>query len=99
MKKKIKKPVFYVFSDNIEEVKKEFSSVDANLEYISNVGDDIDELSVMIACNHFIISNSSFSWWAQYLSESKDKIVLAPAKWTASNENQDIYMDSWERVS
>jgi hypothetical protein len=38
-------------------------------------------LQLMIACKHFIIPNSSFAWWAAFLSDFKKKRVLYPERW------------------
>ena len=53
----------------------------------------------MKACNHFIISNSSLSWWAQFLGECKEKTVLAPSKWlNFGHEGDRLYQDNWELI-
>ena len=51
-------------------------------------------------CKHFVISNSTFSWWAQFLSENNDKIVVAPNKWQKEDEKNalDIYLDNWKLI-
>ena len=74
---------FFVFSDDVEDVKK-------NMHFPFDVtyerGDDPvwEKLRLMYSCKHFIISNSTFSWWAQYLSRNPDKIVYAPIPWVWS---------------
>ena len=43
---------------------------------------DTQELTVMSSCKHFIIANSSFSWWGAWLNPDHAKVVIAPRTWT-----------------
>lgn len=84
----------FVFSDNVELVREELN-LQSDVYYISP---DIDEQQTMYLgslCKNFIISNSSFSWWMQYLSRWADKLVLAPSRWYASECPCDIYLKDW----
>ena len=93
MKAELDNPTFFLFSDDIKWVKDNYK--DANYVYVENANKDYQELELMYNCKHFIMSNSSFSWWAQYLSDYDDKIVIAPAKWMPNDIVSDIYMDNW----
>lgn len=39
-------------------------------------------MTIMAKAKHFIIPNSSFSWWAAWLSVREDRRVVAPAVWS-----------------
>lgn len=97
---KTENPVFYVFSnthDDIEWIKNCYDFSQYNVKYVDLNNPDYEELRLMYSCNHFIVSNSTFSWWAQYLGEHENKLVVAPSKWN-KRENVDdtgIYMDNW----
>jgi hypothetical protein len=52
-------------------------------------------------CDHFIISNSSFSWWGAWLSISPNKVVIAPDTWFGPEiieDTKDIYCDDWIKI-
>ncbi len=95
--KRIKNPVFYVFSDDIEWVKSNFPN---NAEFIFaesfEKGKDYEDLYLMSQCKHNIIANSSFSWWSAWLNEHIDKIVICPKNWFQIDINtEDLIPYSW----
>ncbi|EHC0071351.1 alpha-1,2-fucosyltransferase [Escherichia coli] len=52
----------------------------------------------MSKCKNNIISNSSFSWWAAWLNENKNKTVIAPSKWFKKDIKHDIIPESWVKL-
>ena len=94
-------PVFYIFSNNSEDIQwiKENYKFSLPVSYIDLKNQDFEELRLMMNCKHFILSNSSFSWWASYLSENKNKQIVAPSKWnTGIWDMRDIYLTSWHII-
>lgn len=94
-------PTYYYFSDDIQYTKEMFkNNINNNDKFISGYK-DYEELYIMSQCNHFIIANSTFSWWAAYLSSKEsefDKIVICPNPWFGIKGPQDfhsIYCKNW----
>lgn len=92
----------YVFSDDIEWCEKNMSffhpTVFVKAEYAGPRSQW--HFALMRAARHFIIPNSSFSWWAAWLSDNPQKIVIAPQHWfTDSTINtQDLIPSAWIRI-
>ena len=97
IKERIPQAHFYIFSDD----KKFINNLKIDNSTIINQDNrlkDIQEMMLMSKCRHNIVANSSFSWWAAWLNENPDKIVLAPDIWINNARQDDIYSDYMIRI-
>jgi len=83
---------FLIFSDDIKWCKKIFPEgvvfMEDNNQY--------EDLCLMSLCNHNVISNSSYSWWAAYLNQFKNKKVVVPSNWfIPAKPLTDLYLKNW----
>ena len=91
---------FMIFSDDIEWCQQMFGGISRH-EIGYRIGyDEISDLMILSSCAHTIMSNSSYSWWAQYLNPNPDKVVVAPKKdrWFGPqlpHDVKDLYDDKW----
>jgi hypothetical protein len=76
----VENPVFFFFSNDIEWVRKEMA-IEGEKYYEPDNNPLWETFRMMYCCKHFIISNSTLSWWAQYLSRNENKIVVSPDHW------------------
>lgn len=82
--RKTKHTLFLVFSDDkakAEEAIKKMGASGTNNYLIINNLSGIEEFCLQSLCDHFITANSSYSWWASYLSKNENKIIIQPKKW------------------
>ena len=85
----------YIFSDDIDWCKDNFKGD----RFKFSDQNFIEDFELMTKCSYHIIANSSFSWWAAWLSDSKK--VIAPAKWfgpKGPGSAEDIIPDAWIKL-
>ena len=77
IKQKINRPIIFVFTDDIEWSKKILSE-QQNIFFIENTSNHLEDFWLMRNCKHFIIPDSTFSWWASSLGAKSHSIILKP---------------------
>lgn len=103
MKERVPEAVFYVFSNDPVWAKswvKQQENEKNPMVVIEGAGEDTGYLDLMLMseCRHYILANSSFSWWGAWLGKAKDKCVIAPAVWQNGKAQEDIYTEQMIRL-
>lgn len=94
--------IFYVFTNDLEwscwSLKKHTNGKNKVIPIEVTEHRDYEALVLMSRCKHNILANSSFSWWASYLNDNPDKMVIAPEKWLNGWDCTDIYRPDMIKV-
>ena len=82
IKKRLENPRFFVFSDNLEAAKKSIKSLSNDITWVDcnkQKNGVYADFWLMTQCKHFIIANSTFSWWAAWLMEFRnpESLIIA----------------------
>lgn len=92
----------YLFSDDLDWSKKTFGD-DKSITIVGHehAGPQFGNyLQLMQLCTHFIIPNSTFAWWAAWLGEQEESIILAPERWfgTDKYDYKDVVPKRWTKM-
>lgn len=87
-----------VCADNIEYAKKHMDCW--NGVYFAHGASDIEQFYLGSKCTHFILPNSTFSWWQAYLGEKEGSVVVRPSKYfkgylEKTHDDKDFWEKHW----
>lgn len=98
IRRHVMSPYFFVFSDDMEWVKKNLR-IDGRVMFVDhNQGEEsYNDMRLMSMCKHHIVANSTFSWWGAWLGADSEKSVVAPKRWFngGSVDARDLYGTNW----
>ncbi|WP_346318551.1 alpha-1,2-fucosyltransferase [Chitinophaga sp. YIM B06452] len=99
---KLEAPVFYIFSDDVLWCRENLKEIEGLTFIDDSFYDEPSKsyLQLMSSCKHFIISNSTYSWWASWLGSSKGNLTIAPNEWFTdqTRDTKDIYGPEWIKL-
>jgi len=101
MEQQIVDPHFFVFGDDPKWAKKYLKSKHpiTFVEHNLKTNHYYEDIRLTSLCQHNIISNSTFCWWAAYFNQNPQKIVLAPKPWfKAKINNTGLIQPSWIEI-
>ncbi len=97
MREKTSNPHFFIFSDDPKWAAENFKDQDMNIVSSEEYRSPCVDMYLMSQCKHQIIANSSYSWWAAWLNQNREKIVISPGKWTF-NTDASPALNNWLKI-
>lgn len=96
IKNKVKKPKFFIFSDDFDWVKQNLELENSIFVDLNRANNSYKDMYLMSQCKHNIIANSTFSWWGAWLNRNANQIVIRPTRfWNKNPNGESIYCDEW----
>lgn len=94
---------FLVFSDSPSDIEWCRRNIQADRLHFSSATSDLWDFVAMGMCDHHIISNSTFSWWAAWLNASPGRRVISPGHWSSPQAKVEMATDDlippdWEMI-
>lgn len=88
---------FIVFSDDMDFARAYF---EGDRFAFDDSKDDIEAFNKMASCQNIITANSSFSWWAGYLCQHVDKVIICPSEnsWFADGIVRTKVPKEWTQI-
>jgi len=88
----------YLFSDEPNFAQYFLINQNIKFTYVTHES-DLAELYLMSLCKHYIISNSTFSFWAAYFGEVNGGIIFSPREWVTIDSTPSPIPSRWIQIT
>lgn len=92
----------YIFGDDVSWARENLQAfaLDGCETHIVDEPDTMRCFYLMRSCRHFVIANSTYSWWAAWLGSHPAKSVFAPRVWSSLQRAypQGLIPETWKKI-
>ncbi len=100
MQQRFPKARFFLFSDDISWCLQNLPLPASTIPVTHNQQmSSFRDMQLISLCNHHIIANSSFSWWAAWLNNKPNRFVISPSRWIRHQDMGTLILPNWLTVS
>jgi len=107
LRKKITNPVFFLWSNEIENIdlnvfSAKITKINHNNKFNDNLDKNFLDLFLITQAKNHIVIPSTFNWWGAWLCTNKDKIIIRPSSKYFSQfkiNNNDFWPDTWLKMN
>ncbi|MEB3234632.1 MAG: alpha-1,2-fucosyltransferase [Cyanobacteriota bacterium] len=101
VRQRLSDPHLFLFSDDLAWAQQQLPLQGFRVTVVDAAGQEgpalaaLAEFDRMRHCRHAVIANSSFSWWAAFLLQTPESVVIAPRHWFSWGTPKDLYAPDW----
>jgi hypothetical protein len=90
------------YNREINDALKKLYGKDLKFKKVADSIPDWEQLLIMTSSKHYIIGNSTFSWFGAYLSSAINPVICYPNEWFGEHYKgtitDDLFPDSWLKI-
>ena len=101
VRQRLSEPRIYLFSDDLVWAQQHLpleglrvTAVDSRQHEAPELA-DLADFDLMRQCRHAVMANSSYSWWAAFLLQQPESLVIAPRQWFSWGSPPELYGPDW----
>lgn len=98
VRRRLPEAEIFAFSDDPDYLAAHLDSAGLPVRLASGSRSAAADLGLMRRCRAFVLSNSTFSWWAQWLAGAAPDRVFAPDRWYANGKHSALLRRDWTRL-